>query len=243
MIASTQSVYHMALRTTHYGITLSILSYDKDSVGFSLLTPKKFLLWQHTSTLVNYTHGDTALPTAVTDPFTQSTTNWEVPHGPSYLPTLQKGLPYATMPLLALSPKSYSLLMSMSTVTVPSMPSQDPHLWHNRRFVDRRGHNICCPALVRQGVHKLSQLTAAHIHSLPHTYRSIYRLAWCKLRKSADALTQWHHQASFWTKWLSRRVATKLAPVKGVDAGQGPTAWCLVTAAHFVHPTRAQTFH
>ena len=45
MIASLQSVHHTALRTTtQYGITLPIQSQDKDSVGFSVLTPKTFRL-------------------------------------------------------------------------------------------------------------------------------------------------------------------------------------------------------
>ena len=34
-----------------------------------------------------------------------------------------------------------------------------------------------------------------------------------------------YHPLSFWTKLLSHRVATKLAPVDGVKAGLGPTPW------------------
>ena len=71
----------------------------------------------------------------------------------------------------------------------------------------------------------MSQLTAAHMQSLPHTYKSIYHLAWHKLWNLADAPTQRYHQPSFWTKWLSRRVATILAPVKAMDAGLSPTIW------------------
>ena len=198
VIASLHSVYHTALLTTHYGITLPILSQDKDSGGFPLLTPKKFLLWQHTSTFVNFTHGYTALPAIVTNPFQEWASHWGAPLGPSNLSTLQLGrIPYATMPLLALSAKSYSLLMSMSTLTVPPVPSHDPHLWHSCRFLDRWGKSIYCPALIRRGVLKLSQLTPAHMHSLPHTFKSIFRLAWCKLRNSADAPTQRYHEALF----------------------------------------------
>ena len=247
VIASLQSVYHTAPRTTHYGITLPILSQDKDSGGFSLLTPTKFLLWQHTSTFVNFTHGDTALPATVTNPFLEWASHWGVPLGPSNLPTLQLGrLPYATMPLLALAAKSYSLLMSMSTLTVPPVPSHDPHLWHSRRFLDRWGINIYCLAPIRRGVHKASQLTTAHIRSLPHTYKSIYRLAWRKLRNSADAPTQRYHRPFFWTKWLSRRVATKLAPVKGTppESGADYTPY-LTTCPQTVHLRSpvAQTTH
>ena len=138
VIASLQSVCHAALRTTHYGVSLPILSQDKGLGGFSVLTPKKFLLWQHASTFVNFTQDDTALPTTVTNPFQDWASHWGVPPGPSHLSTLQLGrLPYASMPLLALSVKSYSLLLSMSTLTVPVVPSHHPHLWHSRRFLDR----------------------------------------------------------------------------------------------------------
>ena len=106
-IASLQSLYHTALHTTPYGITLPKRSHDKDSGGFSLLTPKTFLLWQLASTFVNFKYGDTALPPTVTNPFLEWASHWGVPLGPSNLSTLQRGqLPYATMPLLALSAKS-----------------------------------------------------------------------------------------------------------------------------------------
>ena len=141
-------------------------------------------------------------------------------HGCLHAPVYFGRLPYSTMPL-ALAATSYSLLLSMPTLTMLPVPSHDPHMWHSRRFLDRWGNSIYCPAFSRQGVHKLSQLTPAHIH----TYKSAYRLAWRNLRKSAEAPAQRYHQPSFWAKWLSHRVATKLAPVKGINTGKGPTTW------------------
>ena len=106
VIASLHSVYHTALRTTHYGITLPILSQDKDSGGGFPTYPKKI---SALATCVHvceiYTRRHNA-PCDTHKPLPRMCSPWYsprgVPVGPSNLPTLQLGrIPYTTMPPLA----------------------------------------------------------------------------------------------------------------------------------------------
>ena len=50
-----------------------------------------------------------------------------------------------------------------------------------------------------------------------------------------QATTDRHHQPLFWTRWLARKVAKTLAPVKDFDSGPPPPKYgedCILSHSH-----------
>ena len=142
-------------------------------------------------------------------------------------------LPYATMPLLALSAKSYSLLLSMSTLTVPPIPSHDPNMWHNRRFLDRWGDYVGhAQAVTADSCAHTFFATHISVH-LSFSMAQVVEIGGCTRTTVLPAVlldkmvvTQSSHEAC--TTHVCRRWL-------------GPHN--LAPTSHFLHTASAQTFH
>ena len=84
---------------------------------------------------------------------------------------------------------------------------------------------IYCPKLIRQGIHRLSQLTPHLIGQLLHTYKSIHRLAWRKLRTASTGQPRRYHLHAFWFQWLPRTVASTSVSVPMETPPQHEPFW------------------
>ena len=86
-------------------------------------------------------------------------------------------LPWISLPYLACSAKSFSLLRQGLNVTPPDALSYDMPLWHNALFKSSHFHTYSSPSLIKDGILTVGQLLEddLYLHQIPPTWRSVYR--------------------------------------------------------------------
>ena len=75
------------------------------------------------------------------------------------------------------------------------------------------GQHDLMPKTHQTRIHRLSQLTPHLLRQLPHTYKSISRLAWCKLKTVSTSQPKRYHMNAFWSRWRSCTAASTIAVV------------------------------
>ena len=114
-------MYGMALGLTHLGNGAVIISQPRQASGYNPLPTKKNLLWHPATALVNFIFDPMLVSVLVRFSFQHWVEEHGVPLDTEHLPTVQLGrILFKAIPILALSLKSFSVLMQHNTAT----PSQ-----------------------------------------------------------------------------------------------------------------------
>ena len=179
VVDSLKTIYNIALGLNSWGLTQDILALPESQGGLSLAQPHYFLWWHHSALFVNYTLRPAEIPPTVSAQFEA----WAGPRAITVTPAqlgwfqMDINLPWISLPYLAFSAKSFSLLRQGLNVNPPDALSYDMPLWHNVLFKNAHFHTYSSPSLIREGILTVGQLLEddSYLNQIAPTWRPIYR--------------------------------------------------------------------
>ena len=160
-------------------MTKDILALPESQGGLSLAQSHYFLWWHHSALFVTYTLRPAEMPPTVSAQFEA----WAGPRAITVTPAqlgwfqMDINLPWISLPYLAFSAKSFSLLRQGLNVNPPHTLSYDMPLWHNVLFKNAHFHTYSSPSLIREGILTVGQLLEddSYLNQIAPTWRPIYR--------------------------------------------------------------------
>ena len=146
-------IYHVALNLNSWGITQPILSLSKDQGGYALSSPKTFLQWHFSTLFVRFVSDFASIPKTDASDFQLFQNGHGIVFDSLSIFTFQMGsnVVWNTMPYLAWSARSFSLLKQDIPQSPPTMLAYDTPLWHHHAFRNEHRQTYFCPQLIRAG--------------------------------------------------------------------------------------------
>ena len=172
---SLKVIFNTSLGFDSWGTTLAQTSLPRDEGGFSLAPPDTRLKVQNGLAFMAFANNQTVMPFFVRLRFRAWTTKFGVLWDLRSLPYLQLGpVPYSTMGFLALLPKSCSQARRycLDGARTESNPRNLP-LWHSATFKNADNLTYYCPALIRKGVVRKSDLFDEHQKPRQHLFLKV----------------------------------------------------------------------